>query len=146
MSSYTYKISLRIRHPASSLEHEYKTLGAIPGIKMGNLQDIGAPRKDPKGNLLVGEYTKALFGISCTEQWQNSNVVPLEDALNDFIDKLSSSRDMLLKITETGGELDFFIGIKVGTNSGLSFGTNLLKRLADLNIEVGLDLYSSEDK
>ncbi len=113
---------------------------------MGNLQDIGAPGKDPKGNLLVGKYTKSLFGVSFTEQWQNSNVVPLEDALNDFIDKLSSSRDMLLKITETGGELDFFIGIKVGTNSGLSFGTNLLKRLADLNIEVGLDLYSSEDK
>jgi hypothetical protein len=53
--------------------------------------------------------------------------------------------DTLKKITETGGELDFFIGIKIGTNSGLSFGANLLKRLADLNIEVGLDLYSPED-
>ena len=113
---------------------------------MGKLQSIGAPRKNPKGNLLGGDYIKSLFGVGFTEQWQDGDTASLEYALNDFIDKLFSSRDILQRITETGGELDFFIGVKVGKNSGLTLSANLLKRLADLNIEIGLDLYSPEAK
>lgn len=123
------------------MKEEHERLSAIPSIIIGRLKEVGKTRKDQKGKVLSGEYSESQFGFSFLEKWENSDNESLEMALNKFLDKIAPYKEIFKRVNNSGGKLDFFVGIKIEANSGLVFDPVLLKRLTELNIGLGLDIY-----
>ena len=119
----------------------YETLSRIPGIIPDRLINIGEQRTDPKGAKLEGVYVKSRCGFGFTKEWQSSSSVGLPDALDAIITKLGPYKHLLREITDSGGKLDFFIGLGIDANAGLTLNVELLGKLSDLCIEVGSDIY-----
>jgi hypothetical protein len=142
MNTYEYTISLRIRNPVSTLEKEYEKLIFEEGIEKSRLNIVGTERLDPKGNSLGNKYRESVFSLSFINNWMSQDELQFEDALNQCIEKLEPYRSILLKNIENGGSMDFFIGLSIGNNGGISIEPDLLKKLADLHIELGFDIYS----
>jgi len=67
------------------------------------------------------------------------NELPAE--LNAVLDSLIQHRDFFRRVRTDGGRTEFFIGWDFDGNSGDVFGCDLLGRLADLKIDLSLDLY-----
>lgn len=141
MNPYTYIVSFRIRHPSLDLRREYTALSTVPGIIPGRLITVGEERTDPKGGKLEGVHNESYCNFDFSQKWQNSNVESLPSALTEIVFKLEVHRTLLDEVRKKGGELEFFIGLGIDANSGISLGVDLLKKLAELGIKLGLDIY-----
>ncbi len=65
----------------------------------------------------------------------------LADCLRASLSKLERKASFLRKFSATGGHLEFFIGWFVNSNCGEVLDFDLLRRLADLRIELSFDVY-----
>ena len=103
--------------------------------------NVGEPRATPQGQPLDGNYTSSYCTLSFNEKWVSSDTLSLPEAIGSILDKLTPHTDLLQEITESGGSLEFFIGLAVDANCGLTLEPELMRRLVDLHIEVGFDMY-----
>ena len=141
MNPYTYRISLRLKHPSANLAEIYQVLSQMPEVIPGRLCNIGEERTTPHGEKLDGHYTESWCGFGFTDEKQSSDDQTLSDAINTIMAKLSPHKDLFAGNSKTGGTADFFIGLFVDANCGVVLDVELLKKLADLQIEVGFDIY-----
>lgn len=142
MNPYKYIISLRIRNPISTLEKEYEKIIFNEGVKKGRLDIVGTERCDPKGRPLGSEYRESSFSLSFMDAWISSEELSLEYMLDQCIEKLQPYKSILIENIENGGRMDFFIGLSIGNNSGITLHPDLFAKLAELHIELGFDMYS----
>jgi hypothetical protein len=138
MNPYTYKISFRVRHSSASLKDIYEKLIAVDGVIPGRVMSIGEQRASQNGEALEGTYKDSFCTVSFSNEWQISDSRELGSALDNCMTKLGT---VLPEIIRSGSNAEFFVGLSIDSNSGLTLSSDLMRQLADQNIELSFDLY-----
>ena len=135
MNPYRYKISLRFRHPTADPAEITLALGIIPSRSWR----AGEPRCTPTGSPLKGRWPETYWTARLAEgEWPTKSLV---DAISDLIDQLAAHEDYFHQFRSKGGKIELFIGWFFEGQSGDVFSHHLLARMADLNIDLSLDVY-----
>lgn len=99
------------------------------------MQSVGEQRRTPKGKALLGTNAITFCTFALAE---GTNEILLEEIRK-------SNRRLRLretrKITRTGGNLEYFLGIFLKGNSGFEVDVELAKEFASLRIKLALDIY-----
>ena len=135
MGDYTYKVSLRLRHPTTASAEFTAELGVQPSRSW----EAGAPRTTPKGTPLSG-VNKETYWIANYVEGASANA-DLAAAVGGVLDKLAKHQAFFDALSASGGRAEFFIGWFFDGNSGDVFSWKLLGRLAQLKIDLSLDVY-----
>jgi hypothetical protein len=135
MNSYQYKISLRVRHPSMDPAEITCTLRFPPSRSW----KANEPRSTPSGQLLGGVWPETYWTAKVASgEWPGKD---LSAAITELLDQLESSRSFFAKIRSEGGTVEFFVGWFFDGQSGGVFDSELLARIADLKIDLSLDVY-----
>jgi hypothetical protein len=134
MNPFRYSISLRLRHPSMDPEAISTALGETPRFSW----KAGDRRRTPAGQVLEG--------LNDTTYWCSESIdgdgFELVYTIGSNLESLESHRSFLTDFCSTGGELEYFIGWYTdGRNTGETFDSDLLRRLADLQIDLAFDVY-----
>lgn len=131
-------ISMRILHPKLSAEE----ITAIMRCEPDRAESVGAPRTTPKGQPLEGIYSESFwmkkFDVrESTLRWAIVKALTLAESVPNATRQLASG----------GGRVEFFIGWFIDKNTDDVLPFDLLKKLADLQIDLSFDVYNgSADK
>jgi hypothetical protein len=137
LPSYRHCVSLRFRHPTIDPEEITAALGLTPTVT----HHAGKPRRTPKGTPLKGKWRESYWTANLAEG--NANKDDLPNTLTALLDALAGKRDFLQRIRAEGGQAEFFIGWFVEKLMGGDvLESRLLGRMADLGIDLSLDIYS----
>jgi hypothetical protein len=132
-----FSVSLRIMGETVDPSKITLLLGIEPDIeyKKGD-----SKTKKHKGKII--QYDNYDSGLWCIKSRLDKHC-PLQEHLANIIDHIESKKEMLRKLQNEGFEMDFYCGyfFTVGSQSGIVINKDLLKRIADLGINVGIDLY-----
>lgn len=137
MATFRFDVSLRVKHPALGSDEICRALGMPADVTW----QVGAHRTTPTGRQLPGvyEYSYCVFRFD----------VPADVSLADFIKAKNASllarRDFLVDLRKSGGTVEYFVGWYSGANSGELFDWQLLKELADLRVDLALDVYAEDN-
>lgn len=101
----------------------------------------GAQRKTPNGELLNGIYPETYCSFKLAHEPQ----VELTDLMTGMNARLKAHKELLESIRASGGELEYFIGMYFDECSGEVFDYQVLGELAELKINLALDLYGAKD-
>jgi hypothetical protein len=135
MYPYECSVSFRISHPTIDPDEISTQLGLEPKISWR----AGDVRQSPKGTPLEGrnETTYWSYALNCQP---TSELIEL---LEDFTVRLESYREFLIHLRSTGGRLEYFVGWFSGPNSGEVFDHRLLGKIANLQIDLSFDIYTT---
>lgn len=83
--------------------------------------------------------------------WSLDSDLPWDQPLSDHVDQLCAavegSREALTRLGHEGYSMDCFCFVEVeGGNGGVLLKASTLQRLADLSVELDLDIYPSGDE
>ena len=140
MISYSYSVSLIIEHPSYDMKHISKLMGLQP-ISGGNVGDIRITRsgKDLKHKNEMTYWWHEPHG----KERLTEDKYFIEEYLSQLSSRFSVHRDFFKAVTSSGGTVTFNIGWFTGDFSMLmTLSTQLLKQLSDLNVSLGLSVYS----
>ena len=138
MNPFRYKISLRLRHPEMDPDEISAALKMQPRFK----SKAGQPRRTPLGLPLEGTYHESYWSSRCAE----GSGFDLADTLESLVQELEAHREFLAGFCATGGSIEYFIGwFTDGKNTGVTLSWGLQRRLADLRVDLGLDVYGGSD-
>jgi hypothetical protein len=119
---------------------------SLPDGKLERLCNVGEQRVTPAGRPLEGVYTDSWFVLSFSTDLQSSGSKPLEEVFDELMGKFEIAGNLFRDLNKMGGTAELHIGVFLDANSGFGLDTNLLKKLTDLNIELGFDLYPPDKK
>ena len=103
--------------------------------------NAGEPRVTPDGTPLRGVREQTYW----SSRILHPESVDLVDALEANLSSLEPHKDFLRELVETGGEIEYFIGwFTTDTSGGETLDWELLQRLADLRINLALDVYGNK--
>jgi hypothetical protein len=102
----------------------------------------GDRRRTPTGQLLEGSND--------TTYWCSGSIdgdgFDLASTIAANLESLESHRSFLADFSSTGGDVEYFIGWYTdGRNTGETFDSDLLRRLADLQIDLAFDVYGLDE-
>ena len=132
-----YNISLRITHPGMRSEQITKTLSLVPEFSW----TAGDRKATPEGEELPGRRKESYWCYALPPSGQ-----PIESSIARLNDSLASKQHVLVDIVATGGRIEYFVGWFSSENSGFVLKCELLRQLADLKIDLALDIYPSDKK
>lgn len=139
MEPYRYCISLRISHPSIDPEEISSFLGLDPILKW----KVGDKRVSPTGRTLSGLRSESFWVYEPHGDSKiSSNTQYIEDYLIILTTQLSQHKAFLTYIAESGGSIEYFIGIFSEYSIGSTFSAKLLKQISDLNIDLSFDIYA----
>ena len=131
---FRFKASLRLSHPSMDPNEISSSLGLTPQRAWRADQE----RSTPQGTPLQGVYEFTYWSTSIAESETSS----LTDELEPWIDYLSDRASFLEHFSESGGEIEFFVGwFTTEVSGGETFDWQFLKRLAQLKINLAFDVY-----
>ncbi len=136
MNEYTYDLSFRIKHPYFDPEDICLTLGMDAKHKWKK----GEQRRTVSGDVLKGTYHETY----CCFELEAGND-SLVKALQNMNSKLQLCGLFLREIRETGGGMEYFIGMYFERNTGEVFDCALMGELSELGISLALDLYGESN-
>jgi hypothetical protein len=138
MSTFRYKISLRIIHPNIDPVVISQTLHLQPK----RIWKLGEPRITPAGTPLQGNYDNSY--------WSYAYSTPDDEQSSAFIRStalaLQQHREFFHRLRTEGADIEFFIGWFSDRNFGETFSCDLLGILADLQIDLGFDVYPEDNE
>ncbi|MDR7219960.1 DUF4279 domain-containing protein [Aminobacter aminovorans] len=135
---FRYAVSLQIKHPHVHPEHVCAELGSSPEYSWV----AGEPRKTPKGTPLSGVYKENY----CIFDMGSGHDGALVQSLDRALQELHSKGEYLRHLRSTGGTLMFYVFWYPNGDTGAVFQADLLMRMADLGISLGINVYElSED-
>jgi len=135
MNPYRYKISLRLRHPSLDPAEITSALQRSPFRSWR----AGEPRTTPRGTPLEGRNRETYWTAKVVEGgWPDKG---LAVAMRELLDQLVPHRDFFDRIRSDGGKVELFVGWFFDGQSGGTFDCDLMARMADLNIDLSLDVY-----
>ena len=137
MNEYKYDLSLRIKHPHMDPNIICEQLGLDAKHKW----KCGDQRRTPKGDMLNGKYQETY----CNFQLAHKSDVALLYLISDTNLKLKNHADFLENLRSSGGVLEYFVGMYFDKCSGEIFDFKILGELAELKIDLSLDLYGSKE-
>jgi hypothetical protein len=138
MNAYRYTISLRIRHPSIDVAEIASNLSREPFRSW----QAGEPRSTPKGTPITGVNSETYWTTRVAEGDSSSAVLSV--VLLGLVADLARHRMFFERLRREGASIELFVGWYFGGNSGDIFGFDLLAKLADLKIDLSLDVYPSD--
>jgi hypothetical protein len=136
---FTFAVSLRLRHPSIDPAEVTTALGVEPQFQW----KAGARRHSPSGQLLEGFYDKSYWTARLTVDAESS----LTEVLRSHLLELEKRKHFLMDVRATGGSVEYFIGwFTTDVSGGETFDCELLRRLADLQIDLSFDVYGQRSK
>jgi len=106
-------------------------------MRPAHLWAVGDERQTPKGTKLGGLRTESYCSIDLGSTKRKYLSAQIEAALV----LLKPHRRMLRRLSSTGGRISFFVGWFCDEHTGDSFDRQLLDQMADLRIELELNVY-----
>ena len=135
MNPYRYKISLRLRHPSLDPAEITSALQRDPFRSW----PAGEPRTTPRGTPLEGRNRDSYWTANAIEGgWPDKG---LAVAIRELLDQLVPHKDFLDRIRSEGGNVALFVGWFLEGQCGDELDCDLLARMADLKINLSLNLY-----
>jgi hypothetical protein len=128
-----YKVRLLIRHPSIDPVLITEELGLIP--RMSAL--AGNARITPRGEPLPGLHKVSMWGYSFLVEGKRL----FSEDLQKMIDVLQPHATFLAKITEDGGNIELIFHLPGDINIGDDISWRDLKRLSDLQIDLGIEVF-----
>ena len=132
-----FSLAIRIRHPAIDPAEITSVLGREPDY----CYKVGESRKTPKGNELEGK-NKESFWYCDVEVGNSENLVTIIKSTNQMF--IGHER-FIAKLLQSGGVVEYFIGVFVDNNTGFTLERDLLEECANLNINLAFDIYEHSD-
>lgn len=138
LPSYRHSVSLRIWHPTIDPAEITAALGLTPTTA----SRAGEPRSTPKGTPLKGNWRESYWTATLAEGDACRDDLP--GTLTTALETLLSNRAFFQRIRAEGGVTEFFVGwFFEKPNVGEVLESRLLGRMAELGIDLSLDLYSA---
>lgn len=128
-----FEIRILIRHPAADPIEITRRLGIDPDI----VRKVGEIRKTPRGN--------ASGDVNKYSMWSKSFI--FEKERNFFrhavsiVDLLEQNREFISELIDSGGTIQLIADLSGRQNIGDVFAWNDLRRLADLRIDLGVEVF-----
>jgi len=136
MYPFRFDVSLRFFGSAIDVAEISQQLKLEPKWK----RVAGAPRMTPAGVSLGGVYETSY----CSFRLTRKDGEELFELLGRIVDDLLPHQDLFQRIREGGGRSEFFVGWYSPSNSGNTFGYELLAKLGELRIDLALDVYAEQ--
>lgn len=131
-----FSLSLRIWHP-SMLSKE---IAFRVGMNAAHAHDVGAQRRTPSGEELVGTYRETY----CSFNIGKGEARSLDDAVSNFCLTNSDKFNDFDKIVKSGGRIELFIGLFVKENFGIELKPVVLEALSRAHIALAFDCYQNQ--
>jgi hypothetical protein len=91
----------------------------------------------------AGPWANAMWSLESDLAWEQ----PLGDHLSRLCEAVASRREELVVLTREGYLMDMFCFVEVQNGpGGVLLEPDVLKQLADLPVELDLDIYASGDE
>ena len=135
MNPYRFSLSLRLRHPilpAAAIESALSRRAKV-------VHSVGEARKTPKGELLEGIYERTY----CSFELSSGDDTKLNIEIARWNHELSKYKRFFEEFTHTGGEIEYFLGLFLDSDSGVTFSVTELRDIGALGITLALDIYPS---
>jgi hypothetical protein len=145
MHPYEYTLAFRLRHQATDLADLYETLGEAPGFIPGRIWKAGDQRQTQAGRTLEGHYDKSYCYFELFSTAQKSEVESPAAAIERVVTLLQPYKSVLQQHVRSGGELELFLSVYVESNSSEGFSPDLMRQLADFEIELSIDIYPPDN-
>jgi hypothetical protein len=99
----------------------------------------GTQRATPAGRPLSGTRDHSYWTARLTDgEWPGKT---LAAAIGEILDALASRREDLARLRGQGAGIELFVGWFCDGNSGAVLDCALMARMAELNLDLSLDLY-----
>jgi hypothetical protein len=136
MNEYSFSVSLRLWHP----ERLSREITSILQVEPRHSGDVGSTRMTPKGTQLAGVYDQTFWTARIVDG--SSAGRSLAAAVSEILDRFEVQQDFFRDFSSTGGRAELFIGWFLDNgNSGDVLEHRLLRRLADLGLDLSFDIY-----
>ena len=116
-------------------------IAEILGLHSTGGHKAGELRFTPKGTPLPGRWTDTRWSAGL-DDFDDHEV---EAAIRSFLDRLEVHSAFWRSLAASDGEAHLICSLD-GTYQGLSIEPELLRRLADLNIRLGIEIYAVDQK
>ena len=130
---FDYSVSLRLIHPTIGPLEMAEELDRQPKYSWA----LGEPRRTPKGTVLPGVRKQNY----CSFDLVSGSDGELAKSLLSEIDLLKKHREFLHTVYDLGGSAMLYVFWYPNGDTGEVFSVPLLRDLADLRIEIGLNVY-----
>jgi hypothetical protein len=132
VSTFSYAVSLRVRHPTLNLSVLAEKLRLEPA----HTWSAGEPRRSQSGSPLGGNHRDSYWSAPLPAQAIGPNSMPLELFLGQQVVQLSRHRELFAQLQSDGGEISLLIELVPVASTSLTLTSATARKLADLNIEV----------
>lgn len=139
-TNFSHEVSLRITHPSIDPEDITRALSIAPT----HACKAGSGRTTPKGHPLPG-VNRETFWLYHFGRKAKGEAGALTETLVAMNQSLSSKREFLRALRESGGRVEYFIGWFTDFNSGEVLDWHLLQQCGDLGIDLALDVYGHRE-
>lgn len=135
---FGYRVSLRITHPTLCAGAIAASLGMAPEFSW----TAGEARTTPRGTLLEGVHRDSY----CSFHLGSGDDGQLARCLDVCLTELAGAATFLTEMRKTGGSLMFYAFWHPNGDTGEVFGTDLMRRMADLGIVLGINVYDDRQQ
>lgn len=129
----SFEVSLSITHPDIDPAEISNAVGLTPK----RATRAGAPRTTPKGDALAGAYKFShwlhLFDVKGASE--------LGVVLENMAERLQCHETFFHRVVDDGGTIELFCGVFAAGNWDEVLSHSLMGRLAELRIDLRLDVY-----
>jgi hypothetical protein len=133
----SFKVSMSVTHPNIDPAEVSAALDLAPQ----RATRAGAPRTTPKGAPLKGTYE-----FSCwTHRFDVEGASELGVVLDSLVERLQRHEQFFHRVVKEGGSVELFCGVFAAGNWDEVLSHILLARLANLHIDLRLDVYPKDD-
>jgi hypothetical protein len=137
LQDFHYSVSLHISHPDIAPELITRALALQPTHRPTRK---GEAKTTPKGIPREGYWEFS--------HWSHSFEIIQDRELVPFLERLARTlephREFLWRIVDEGGAVECFVGVFTDTNCDQVLPFDLLGKLAELRIDLRLDVYGSK--
>lgn len=115
-------------------------IAGILGLEPAGIHKAGEPRFTPKGTPLPGRWTDTRWSAGLVELDDDE----VETAIRSFLDRMKRHSTFWQSLTARNAKAELICSLDGGEHQGFSIDPKLLRRLADLNIVLGFEIYSAD--
>ena len=134
----SFQMTLAITHPSIDPGEISRQLSLSPSRQTR----AGQNRVTPAGERLDGTYRFSSWGHAL----DMSEVTDLTEFLPSLIERLAPHAAFFQNLVREGGSVELFCGVFADGNWDESFHHSLLRKLADMAIDLRLDVYPKSNE
>ena len=128
------KVNLRLRHPSISASQLIEQIALKPSVA----RDRGTKQVTVGGVPRTNTMTYCSFPLGIV------SVEAVSEVFSESLRIIERAEAFWSEFLATGGSIDYFVGIFVVSNVGLTLDSDVLARMGRWKIDLGLDVYARE--